>query len=152
MSHRADQVVDAAVDAIASFVPSTVSVYAHRRLSLAEDQDELPGITVDYGEDVPVASDGSDLLDGSIESLLTLNVTGIAIEFDEKNLRRKLLDLRSYVHQAIQANQGLQLPFVIDVHYGGALPPDISIEGDQLSGELTSQWGVRYEMKPNTPE
>lgn len=152
MTHRADQIVDAIVDAIATWSPSTVKVYAHRRLSLSDDQDELPAISVDFGEDTPVGEEGSYLTDGTIQSLLTVNVTALATAVDEASLRRELLRLRAHVHVAINKVRGLGLPFVIDTHYGGANPPEVDVSGDAPIGELTTPWGVRYEMTLNTPE
>lgn len=152
MTHRADQIIEAVTKAIESFVPSTIKVYAHRRLSLAEDQDELPAISVDFGEDQPTGDDGSSLMDGTIASLLTLNITGIATSFDEPQLRRQLLQIRAYVHGGIKQNHNVGLPFVIDTHYGGANPPEFDVSSDMLVGELTSAWGVRYEMNLNNPE
>ncbi len=152
MTHRADQIIDAVVDAIKSFVPSNIKVYPHRRMSLIDDQDELPAISVDYGEDEPIGDDGSEFLDGNIASLLTVNVTGLASEIEESLLRRSLLELRAHVHVAVKRNKDLGLPFVLDTHYGGANQPDVNVDGDTLIGELTSVWGVRYERNLNTPE
>ena len=152
MTHRACQIIDAVADAIKSTVPSNINVYAHRRESLAEDQDELPAISVDFGEDEPIGDDGSDKLDGTITSLLTVNVSGLASDIEESLLRRSLLQLRTHAHVAIKRNKDLGLPFVLDTHYGGANPPDVNVEGDTLIGELTSVWGVRYELRLDTPE
>ena len=116
MTHRADQIIDAVTDAINSFTPSTVKGYAHRRLSLSEDQDELPAITVDFGEDTPTGDDGSAGLEGMIESLLTVNVTGLAVAPDEPTLRRTLLELRAQAHVAIKKTADQGMDFGIDTH------------------------------------
>lgn len=153
MSHRADRIVDAIVSAIQGACPSSIRVYAHRRLTLSEDESQLPAISVDFGEDVPVNDDqGAYLMDGSLQSLLTVNITGIAVSVDEASIRRSLLDMRSLVHIGIKGNSNLGLPFVIDTHYGGANPPEVDISSDKLVGELTSAWGVRYEMNLLSPE
>lgn len=152
MMHKADQIVDAVVSAIKANASSEVKVYAHRRLSLAEDQDELPGISVDFGEDTPVGEPGAYELDGTIHSLLTVNITSICIAETEEALRRQLLQLRALVHESLGLSPRLGLPFVIDLHYGGANPPDIDVSGETLAGELTAPWGVRYEMSRQSAE
>ena len=157
MTHRADQIIEAAAEAIDSWTPSIVRVFTHRRESLAEDHDELPAISVDFGEDEPfdaadVSDGGAFLMDGTFQSLLTLNITGAALARDEPELRRELLKLRTYVHIGIRRHPTLSLPFVIDTHYGGANTPIVDTSGDIIVGELTAPWGVRYEMNPDSPE
>ena len=153
MTHRADQIIEAVAEAIRSVAPSTVNVYTHRRESLSEDENELPSISVDFGEDEPFAGpDAAFLTDGTIQSLLTVNVTGAATALDEVELRRTLLDLRSTAHIGVRRNAALGLPFVIDTHYGGANAPVVDVSGGWPVGELTAPWGVRYEMNPDSPE
>lgn len=152
MTHRAAQIIDAVTQAVSVHVPSGVRAYSHRRLTLSGDYDELPAITVDFGEDQPVDGPGSSELEGLIVSLLTVNVTAIVADPDEHQLRRRLLELRADVHRALMSNLDLGLAFVLDTHYGGASPPEFDVAGDQLVGELTSQWGVRYEMQLDNPE
>ena len=150
--HRADQIVDAVVTAIRAWGPGSVRVFAHRRLSLNQDEAELPAISVDYGEDVP--ADDLDAFDmsGNIGSLLTVNVTGLVMNHDEKEVRRLLLELRALVHAAINRTNNLELAFVSGIFYGGALPPEVDVANDQVIGELTSQWGIRYRMTINSAE
>lgn len=152
MTHRADQILEAVADAIRSVVDSTVNVYVHRRDSLSDGESELPAISVDYGTDDAIG-DGEDafLLDGTIESLLTVNLTAAAVATDSPELRRKLLELRTLGHRGIRRQVQL-LPFVKGTHYGGANEPDVNTEGEQIVGELTSPWFVRYEMDPDNPE
>ena len=151
MSHRAAQIIDAVAAAITATAPSGHKVFTHRRESLSEEQDELPAHSVDFGEDQPVEA-GSTHLDGTIGSLLTVNVTSVTTAVEEHLLRALLLEMRAEVHVAIKRTQDLELPFVIDTHYGGANPPEVDVSGDTLVGELTSVWGVRYEMPLHSPE
>jgi len=152
MTHRAEQIIVAARGEIEAFAPSSIAVFAHRRLSVGIDNDELPAISVDFGEDVPVGDQGAYDLDGELQSLLTLNVTAVVTDVEEGALRSRLLELRAEIHRALRRNRGLSLPFVMDVLYGGSLAPDIDVSGETLIGELTSQWGVRYSMHNDTPE
>jgi len=147
--HPANEIIEAVAEAIRAVAPSGVSVHVHRRDSLSEL--ELEAISVDFGDDEPLSDgEGAILLDGTIESVLTVNVTGAAKATDEKELRVKLLGLRTIAHIAIRRQRYL-LPFVTSTHYGGANPPDVNTEGDILFGELTSPWGVRYEMPGDGP-
>ena len=151
MTHRADQIIDAIASYVKAYSPSTVEVHTHRRLSLSCDE-ELPAISIDFGEDTPFAGDGSSMLDGTIESLLTVNVTAVASDVEERALRKKLLEMRTHVHRAIKTVRKLELEFVTGTLYGGALAPEVDVSGDAIIGELTSQWGVIYEMDEDNPE
>jgi len=148
--HRADQIIDAIVLRIKEHADGQFQVFAHRRYSL--DEEDCPAISVDFGEDVPTGDSGYADLSGLVESLLTVNVTGVVFEVEEPLVRRQLLALRAASHIAIKSVSSIGLAFVQGVHYGGANPPDVDAEGDMIAGELTSSWGIQYEMKPNTPE
>ena len=150
--HRAEQIIEALQSILRARLPSSINVYAHRMLSLGQEAGELPAVTIDFGEDVATESPGSEDLEGTIGSLLTVNITAVVQDADEQELRRRLLDIRANVHEAVKFIDDLGLPFVTDTHYGGALPPEIGTDSDELVGELTSIWGVRYEMHLLTAE
>lgn len=152
MTHRADQIIDAVVAFIALEVDSDVSVYAHNRLSLSAEQDQVPAISVDFGEDVPYTGDGAGTLDGTIESLLTVNITCLATAPLEELLRRQLLALRASAHRGVKATRDLGLSFVTRTFYGGANPPEIDASVDPIIGELVCPWGVLYETSETDPE
>lgn len=147
MAHRADQIIDAIVSAIESQVgPTGVHVYSHRRLTLAEDQDELPAISVDFGEDTPATENVS-----YIDSLLSCQITGIVSAHEEQDLRSELLDLRRQVHIALMADPTLGLSFVVTAHYGGADEPVVDASGETIIGAYTSTWTVYYRMNYTDP-
>lgn len=149
MTHRAAQIVEAARAAIAEVVePLGVKVFVHRRYTLDSTQDELPAISVDYGEDRK--SDVRIL--AAIDSLLSVEITANALDSDESGLRSRLLSMRADVHQAITATPQLGLPFVGAIYYGGASAPELSPEGEQIHGALTSTWVVQYQMALDSAE
>lgn len=153
MSHRAEQIVAAVADAIRTIAESHVEIFEHSRSTVYVQGNAEQRISVDYGEDTPL-DDGSSFLDGTIESLLTINATSVVLASNENDVRRTLLELRSLIHRAIGPGKDrLGLEFALDVHYAGAQPPEVDV-GDSLPivGELVSQWGVRYRMSRNNPE
>jgi hypothetical protein len=141
--HRAQTIIDAIASLVRTRVQASgVKVFTHHRHSFDAEQDELPAISVDYGEDR--RADSSTL--GVITSLLTVECTAVAAAPLEADLRSKLLDLRAEIHRAVMANHRLGLDFVSTTYYGGANAPQLDAEGEQLVGELTSSWAVLYEM------
>ena len=148
MAHRAAQVIDAIAALVLARVGPSVKVFTHRRFTLDPEQDELPAITVDYGEDRK--ADSSTL--GSITSLLSVECTAVVVAPLEADLRATLLELRAQIHRAVMANHRLGLPDIVSTtFYGGASAPGIDAEGEQLVGELTSTWLVLYDMSLSDP-
>lgn len=148
MAHRADQVVDAIVTAIDTAVkPKGVHVFAHRRLTLLADQDELPVISVDFGEDNPA----QELTGAYFDSLLSCQITAVAVAREEADLKTELLDLRRRIHVALMADRTLGLSFVVNTHYGGTEAPQIDASVDPIVGELVSVWNVYYRMNIADP-
>lgn len=149
-NHRADQIIDAAVTAIQAAVPSTIKVYAHRRLSLGEDQDELPAISVDFGGDEPLDDDGASNM-AFIDSLLTVNVVAVLAAGEERDLKTDLLDMRRKIHVAMMTDRTLGLAFVADTRYQGAEDPEFFTENEALLGSLSTSWAVHYRMNIADP-
>jgi hypothetical protein len=148
MTHRANQIVDAMVSIIDTAAsPLGIHVYPHRRFSLAGDQDELPAISVDFGEDSPQ----HELTGGYFDSLLTCMVTAVAEAPEEQDLKLELLDLRRKAHVALMADRKLGLEFVVNTLYAGAEAPQIEAAGETIQGALTSVWQVYYRMNISDP-
>jgi len=146
--HRAQQIIDAVAALVRARVEASgVKVFTHRRFTLDPDQDELPAISVDYGEDRKAETTTL----GSIDSVIEIQCTAVVASSLEDELRSKLLDLRAEIHRAVMANHRLGLLFVSTTYYGGASAPAIDAEGEQLVGELTSTWLVLYEMSLSDP-
>ena len=147
--HRALQVVNAAKAAIDAALPEA-AVYRNRVLSLSEDEQELPAISVRIGTDTPVADSGQGSMQ-FIDSFQELLVDVIAKGDDEDDVIGSLLDLRAAIHEALQADVTLGLAFVTDTAYGGASSPDIATGGARLVGSLSTRWVVRYRMTFTDP-
>lgn len=152
MTHRAAEILDAVAALVLARVNASgnsgVKVFTHRRFTLDPEQDELPAISIDYGEDRPAESRSLS----SIGSVLSVECTAIVMSPHEDELREKLLELRAEIHRAVMANPRLGLPdVVVSTFYGGAGAPAIEAEGEQLVGALTSTWLVRYQMSLSDP-
>src|ERR1700741_718450 len=100
MTHRAEQVLDAVAELVRARVNasgnSAVKVLTHRRFTLDPEQDELPAISIDYGEDRPSESESL----GSIYSTLSVECTAFVSSPLEAEIRKKLLELRAEIHRA----------------------------------------------------
>lgn len=153
MTHRAEQIVDAIVAAIAAQANLGVNsenVYAHRTLSLADDQGEMDAITVNIGDDEPMSEFGNDSIN-LIDSLLQLSVVGYVIADTEPLCKTSLFNVRRRIHQALLADQTLGLTFVPGIRYGGAGAPQLDGSTKQIVGSLESRWFVHYRMNVTDP-
>lgn len=149
---KVEQIIEAIAAACVVALPHEIQVYKHRGLSLSLADGELPGVSVDYGEDSPLTEQGQETLDGVVHSVLTINFACIANDNDEVELRKRLIAMRGYVHAAIRADRKLGLAFVLDTHYGGAEAPEIVDEGETLVGGIIVPWGVMYEFDIDNPD
>lgn len=147
--HRALQVVNAAKAAIDAASPAA-AVYRNRVLSLSEDEQELPAISVRIGTDTPVADSGQGSMQ-FIDSFQELLVDVIAKGDSEDDVIDSLLSLRATIHEALQADVTLGLAFVTNTAYAGAGSPDIATGGARLVGSLSTRWVVRYRMNYTDP-
>lgn len=149
--HNAQQIIDAVATIVRARVEASgVHVYTHRRLSLDPEQDEMPAISVDYGEDS--RAQGQTTL--MIDSVLSVEITAVVSENDEVDCRTRLLALRREIHRAVMADQRLGFGaqgFVVTTSYGGASAPTIGTAGRDIAGELTSTWLVHYRSELNDP-
>ena len=150
MTHRAEQIIVAVADLVSALVtPLGVHVYKHRRESLNAEQDELPAISVDYGEDLP--ADSQPL--SAINSVLSLSFTAVVSAPTEAEAREKLLELREYTdglmsdHMHMAGQNRLELTWVYGIGYGGADAPEINAEGESCTGTLSSTWSIGYRLR-----
>lgn len=151
MTHRVDQIVDAIKAIVEAQVATTnVKVYAHRRLSLGADQDELPAISIDFGADESSVEDNET--ETQFLSALTVVCTAVVATHEEPDLREQLLALRRSVHIALMADRKLGLAFVPRTYYAGAPePPEFDVDGDVLLGFYSFDWVVHYYQNITDP-
>lgn len=153
MTHRADQIIDAIVSRLQASVTLGIAlenVFAHRTLSLAEDQGELPAITVNFGDDVP--NDEYTILSALIGSTLEVLTVAYLTGDNEHDLKRALVAAaRTETQKAINLRETLDLDFVIKVEYGGARAPELNAEAELMAGAQESRWLVTYQMNPDDP-
>lgn len=149
MSHRAQQIVDAAVTAHASL---QVNVYSHRTLSVSASEMETPCVSVAIEQDQPMSDLGVTNL-AFIDSLLVLEVTVATTGQDEQTLVTDLIELRRLSHVAMlsAAGRDLGLSFVMGVRYLGAERPEINVDAQLLAGSILCRWGIPYRMNLTDP-
>lgn len=151
MSHRAQQVVDAVLAALAANSSLGASVYAHRALSLSEPDQELPAVSVRYGGDSPMDEDGASNF-AYLDSLLELQVVATTRDLDEASVMQALLDMRRQIHITLMADRSQGLAFVIDTRYGGAAAPELDTATEYVAGRLEQRWLVHYRMNISDPQ
>jgi hypothetical protein len=153
MTHRAEQIIDAVVSrlqaATAALGIAPANIQAHRTLSLADVQGELPFVGVNFGEDNP--AEEYNELGGEIGSALEVLTTTYVTGEDEPAVKRALLAARTESHKAINPDVTLGLAFVLKVEYGGAAAPDINTDGESCAGSQECRWLVTYHMNPSDP-
>lgn len=148
MTHRVEQVVQAIASTIATAVePEGINVYTHRRLSLAGGEDELPGISVDYGDLDPVGEENNLTIDG----YLTVLITAVFESDDEAEVRVQLTELQAKAHVAINADETLGLGFVFTTTWAGWEAPEFATDGESIIGRLTAPWVVHLRMNHGNP-
>lgn len=118
----------------------------HVTLQLDDDQAELPAISADEGPDDPAPTQ----VTGSIDSILTIEFTGMVSAVDDEELVAKLTELRADVHTALMADPYLGLDFVQWTHYGGTDQRE-SVNREKLIGLQRSRWRVQYRMNLADP-
>lgn len=159
MTHRADTIVDLFVSTLqTAAIVASDNVYAHRSLSLADDQGELPAICVNFGDDSVIDEFGNATPeDAEIDSGLTVNVTLYAVDPDEVSLKRELLRMRAATHVAILTDaSGMNCPtlgqeFIVVIRYGGASAPTFDSSTGIVAGQLVTPFLVHYRMSAANP-
>lgn len=150
MTHRAQQIVDAAAAILAASSTLEAAVYTHRRHPLSDPDQELPAVIVDYGADVPAGELGVTNV-AFIDSLLELTVRIVVKGDTEADVLAAMLDRRVAQHVALMADRSLGLGFVIDTRYGGASEPVLDVSLERPAGELACRWLVHYRMNLADP-
>lgn len=152
MTHKAEQVIDAIVEVLqeSAIVPN---VFAHRSLSLAEDQGELPAITVNFGDDTVVDEFGNDTDEGDaeIDSMLAVGIVIWLTGPTEPEVKRALMHAREQCHVALLTNPTLGHDFIVVIRYAGASAPVLDSSSETIGGQLSTAFNVHYRMNAANP-
>lgn len=153
MTHRAEQVLQAAKSAIEAQSDVGAAVFDHRTLSLSADDQELPAICVNEGPDSPFSDTGYSNF-AFVDSSYRLDILLYAQGSTQKEVATELMRLRSVVHRAMLADpRDFGLPLIVmGVAYGGADQPTYSQEGSPLAGSLQCFFSVSYRMNLTDPD
>lgn len=153
MTHRADTVIDLFVSTLqVAAIVDAQNVLPHRSLSLADDQGELPAITVNFGDDTVLDEFGNATEDDAqIDSVLTVAVTHYAIGTDERDVKRELMRMREKSHVALLTDPTLGQEFIVVIRYGGASAPTLDSSSGVIAGQLITPFLVHYRMSAANP-
>lgn len=152
--HRAEQILNAIAARIRAQTALQIppeNIFVHRSLSLAEDADEIPAVTVNAGDDEPAEDFQTLDGDGEIASALAIETSVFLSAADETTLRQALFDARVEVHRAINPDETLDLSFVVTVAYGGAAKAEVDTGGELCLGTQEHRWLVTYHMNAPDP-
>jgi hypothetical protein len=150
--HREEQILQAAAALVAAWPSLGAEVHKHRTLTLSADDQELPAISVNNGDDDPLGERGVTNL-AFIDSVTQLKFTLCAQGRDQEEVAAELDRMRVVLHKAMmQSPQTLGLSFVMQIGYGGASEPEYSSEGSPLVGKRECAFSVMYRMNLTDPE
>lgn len=150
MTHRAEQIIDAVAAALRASSTLQANVFEHRAMSIADDQGELPAVSVDAGEDDPLSELGNDNM-AFIDSLLSVAVTACVTGDTEEELKTALFDKRRRIHQALMADSTLGLSFCMGTRYAGAGQMQINVNAERMAGSIETRWRVLYRQNITDP-
>jgi hypothetical protein len=150
--HRAEQIVQAAATAIAAQSGIAANVRTHDSMTANAEDQELPAVSVNQGDDSPTDDDGFGNL-AFIDSLSQLKLVLKAQGSTQQEIAAELARLRAVTHRAmLAAPRTLGLDFVMGIQYGGASEPEYTTEGSPLAGRMECAFAVLYRMNLTDPE
>jgi len=150
--HRAEQILQATAALVAAQSGLDAAVFTHRTLSLSADDQEIPAVCVNDGDDDPLGEQGYNNL-SFIDSVVQLKLTLYAQGSSQAEVAAELDRLRVVVHKAmLQSPRDLGLSFVMAIGYGGAAEAEYSTEGSPLAGSRECAFSVMYRMNLTDPE
>jgi hypothetical protein len=146
MTHRAQQVVDAMKAELSANTAISWSVYRQRVDDLDVSEMELPAVTVDFSQDLPLSDLGASNL-SFIDSLLTVEIVVVAEGgSQQQQVIDQLMEMRRQVHITLMADITQGLAFVINTRYGGAEAPILNNDADRIASAIKCLWHVHYRM------
>lgn len=146
--HRAEQIL-AAVKTTLSNVNSFETLRAPLD-ALSNELQEVPAVCIFMGEDPLQDDDGFQVM-GSMRSIMTVNIDLWDQADRDTNIETKLNQLRKDVHIALMATPRLGLSFVIDFRPFGADEPDLSPDGEAITGMRRTIWIAEYNSSVTDP-
>jgi hypothetical protein len=146
--HRAEQILAAVETAL--LVDGTFEVLRAPVDALSGTLQQIPAACIFTGESPPVDDDGFSVM-GSLRS----EMTGYVDVWDQAdrstNIETKLNDLRKKTHIALMMTARLGLSFVIDFRPIGADEPELSTDGEALTGKQRTLWIAEYNSSVTDP-
>lgn len=146
--HRAEQVLAAVKTTLEA--DGTFSVFRTSVDALSEALQQVPSAVIFQGDDDPRGDSGFEVL-GSFNSVLTVHVDLWDAASGNESVETQLNELRKKVHIALMGSTRLGLSFVFNLAPAGAEEPEISEDGQALSGKLRTNWMVEYRTSVTDP-
>ena len=156
MSHPAELIIERIADLLRDSETVTgvraENVFSHRSLPLADvasaEDDQLPAICVNAGEDQPVTEYEGSGGDSTIQSRLVVDVLLLERANDEPTLKHSLFTMRLGVQNLVLGSFDLGFPlFVLHTNYGGAERPEFDSSANRIAGGYLLRFLVLYHMQ-----
>lgn len=146
--HRAEQILAAVKTQLEA--DGTFSVFRDPVDALSGTLQQIPAACIFVGDDEPRGEGGFEVI-GSYDSVLMVFVDVWESADRGESVNTKLLDLRKKVHIALMGSTRLGLSFVFNLSPGGAEAPELSTEGEAVTGKMRTLWIMEYRSSVTDP-
>lgn len=146
--HRVEQILEGFRTTLEA--DGTFSVYRAPLDALTNTLSDLPSACVFAGEEEPRGDDGYEVI-GSYSGVQMVYVDLFDQADVTTNIESKLYALRKLVHIALMQSSRLGLSFVFNLIPAGAEGPELSEDGNAISGKMRTNWLVEYRSNVEDP-
>jgi len=146
--HRAEQILAAVKTTLEA--DGTFSVFRDHVDALTGTLQQLPAACIFSGDDVPRGDTGFEVI-GSYDSVLTVYIDAWEQADRDTGVITKLMDIRKKIHIALMGSTRLGLSFVFNLSPAGADEPELSADGEAITGKLRTLWMMEYRSSVTDP-
>lgn len=146
--HKAEQILAAIETTL--LADGTFSVFRAHMDALRNNMQDIPAVCIFLGEEIPRGDSGFEVI-GSYSPSMSVWVDVWDQADQNTNIETKLLELQKLVHIALMQSNNLGLGFVFNVAPLGADEPELSAEGQAISGKRRTNWLVEYRTDVEDP-
>jgi len=146
-THKAELILEAVEDLLQDLDTTGSSVERARVRDWPDDQ--LPGISIFMGSDVPVGGETQNFMVSDWN--LTVHIEASCKKLNYAEIDTTLNAIRAEVTTALMNNPQLGTSFVIDTTEDGANEPELSGEGEKPSASQRFTFEIKYRRSNTDP-
>jgi len=144
--HRAEQIMAKVETLLTGLTTTGANVVRGRAKGDTFDEGVSDALTIRQGSDVPFDESPFPLIHSTLTVYVDLHTTATSELLDTRlNL------IRSEVTIALETDNTLGLPFVIDIEERATGEPDETDEGNKPASVITTSWEVKYSRNYGNP-